>query len=112
MSILDRFRKCGELPVGVEVEGVVHRAYELKPTTIADLISSDKFPGVNGRRSHLLNLSIVKLGELKGPLPDHVFQQICLVDFESLMKELEELEGEMRTFRKPPSPQGGAPTGA
>jgi len=109
--MLEQFTQSGQLPVGVTVEGVVHRDFEIRPPTVADVMASDVFPTATGKKAAVLKRVLTHLGDLKGPqITDAIMQGMGLIDFETLLEASDALDEKMRSFRNPPQ-EGGSASG-
>lgn len=94
----------GILPVGIEVDGVLHREFELRPQKVRDSIEALKDERAQADESWLgLVLQcrqIVKLGTLK---PEQITPELLIdlyeVDMQVLMEGAAKLRERLRTFR-------------
>lgn len=94
----------GTLPVGIEVDGVLHREFELRPQKVRDSIEALQDERAASDESWLgLVLQcrqLVTLGTLK---PEQITPNLLLdlyeVDMQALMEGAAKLRERLRTFR-------------
>ena len=101
MSIL---RECGTLPMGIEIEGVVHRTFEMRSSTVADLLKIEA-SGYSKRGQHHAQVAlfveqIVCLGTLpKEQVTFKLLSGLHYVDLTELLAADARLDVRARTFR-------------
>ena len=108
--MLKQFHVTGTLPVGAEVDGVIHREFEMRPPTVGDLMAGDIYPGVTGKKAASLRRVLVRLGELRpAQISDALIQGLSVPDFEALLDASDRQHTDMLTFRAPPLEGGDGP---
>lgn len=95
-----KWREKGTLPVGVEVEGVVHRDFVLRDTTVKDLIEVDHIASGQGRQVALMARCLIKLGGLEPKdITPNLLHTMTYVDLQALQAADGRLMKRQLTFR-------------
>jgi len=94
----------GTLPVGVELNGKMHRDYELRPQQVKD--SVEAFEDARARKNDayfglcILCLQIVKLGDIpKAEITPALLMEMYDEDLKELQRGKERVEEKLRSFR-------------
>lgn len=96
MSTIHKITQDGKLPIGVEVDGVLHRDFTLRPAVVADNI--DAITEVGTANSVALNAAVfarqlVKLGTLTPKQIDYeLVASMHVADFDELDRRALELQ--------------------
>lgn len=106
----------GTLPIGVEVDGVVHRTFSLRAATVADNIEVTEEMDANGEAPTPLRLGtammarqLVTLGTLKREqITTDLVRGMHTADWNHLDKLSEEQEKKLLGDGQTPSPAGGS----
>lgn len=112
MSPLE-LREEGELPVGLELDGVVHTRYVLRAGTMADYLEVEA-SGMTAKGDWHMNVALlarqlVVLGSLTRPqICVANLKRLTMVDVVALMGAVKRLEARLRTFRGSPADAGNA----
>jgi phage FluMu protein gp41 len=97
----------GTLPVGVEVDGVVHYDFEVRPQLVKDTIAAASNEQVANKGNTLFGLAIVReqvvaIGTLSN---DRITLDMLLnmyeADMDVLMQGIKEVGEKLKTFRQP-----------
>ena len=95
--------QTGTLPVGIEVDGVVHREFELRPLRLRDSVAELQNAAGNGDAEFgfaLVARQLVRLGSLP---PDKISLALLLdaydVDIQVMMGAAATLRARLLTFR-------------
>jgi hypothetical protein len=107
----------GILPVGIEVDGVLHREFELRPQKVRDSIEALQDERAASDESWLGLVmqcrQLVKLGTLSA---DQITPELLLdlyeVDMQTLMEGAAKLRERLRTFRADSGQAAPSATGA
>lgn len=94
----------GILPVGIEVDGVVHRDFELRPQLVRDSIEVSKKLTAENNDSYfgvaLYAEQLMKLGTLpKAFITAELLLDAFDIDMQAIMKGAETLRERLKTFR-------------
>lgn len=99
-------KETGELPIGVEVDGVLHRDFTLRPRLVRDSVEvmedalardNDAYRGVA-----LIAKQIERLGDLpRDRVTPDLLMSMFDIDMAKIMERAALLEGRLLTFRKP-----------
>lgn len=106
----------GTLPIGVDVDGVVHRTFSLRAATVADNIEVTEEMDANGEAPTPLRLGtammarqLVTLGTLKREqITTSLVRGMHTADWNHLDKLSEEQEKKLLGDGQTPSPAGGS----
>lgn len=117
MNTAGKFKEHGALPIGIEVDGKVHRDFTLRPRLVRDSVavledaraqSNDAYRGVA-----LIACQVVQLGTLK---PEQIDTELLLsmfdTDMATIMEAASRLEGRLMTFRDDGEDTAAAAPGA
>jgi hypothetical protein len=94
----------GTLPVGVEFEGVTHRAFVLRPEKVRDSIEAmeDEKAKTNNTYLYIATFArqIEKLGDIpKESITPELLMDMTEVDFEEMERAKKALELRLKSFR-------------
>jgi hypothetical protein len=107
----------GVLPAGIEVGGVVHRDFELRPQLVRDSIEGLQDARANDNPSYLglvmLASQIISLGSLpKESINAELLMDAYELDMQELMGGAAQLRERLKTFREERAQPAQTATGA
>lgn len=87
----------GTLKHGLKVGEAVHKEYEIREGTTADLFDAEDEAPVHKRLSYkgaLLGRLLVRLGDLSGPIDMVMIRKLHRADFDQLCSDLDKVDQE------------------
>lgn len=114
---MDQQYERGELPIGLEVDGVVHRTFALRMCTLADLLKVEALglakKGQRHETAALIAEQLVALGTLpKEKINLALLSRLHTVDYLALVQADQRLEQRVSSFRGEQPGAGASTDGA
>jgi len=111
------FKETGTLPVGVEVDGKLHREFTLRPRLVRDSVEAQEIARAQTNDSYrgavLIAAQLEKLGDLpREKITTELLLELFDVDMGEILKANARLEVRLATFRGQTAGAAQAASGA
>lgn len=84
-----------DLPVGIKVDGVVHKDFEIKSPLVEDMLEAEK--DADPRQVHTFNIALLgrvvtRIGSYKGAITPNILKRMKRADYNAMISAMLEIE--------------------